>query len=131
MVESAIAGEPTDLPKAYLDRAYSIYQMEDGTVCMIADSGCKRSVAGPKWHARMTQACHDRGLKPQRREVGESSKFGDGDVVYATESYVYPIGIYGARMGKLDVAYIDRDCPGLMSRGALRDGGDHPDQVPG
>ena len=33
-----------------------IYHQDNGDVTMILDSGCRRNVAGPRWHAAMQKA---------------------------------------------------------------------------
>ena len=67
----------------------------------------------------MAFACCELGLKPGEREVKESFIFGDGDVVQTTTAFVYPVGVVG-HAGELDVALVERNCPGLMSRAALK-----------
>eukprot|EP00975_Prorocentrum_lima_P020197 4253408-Prorocentrum_lima.AAC.1 len=65
------------------------------------DTGCRRAVAGPRWHQDMQQSCERNGLEPQRRNVTESFIFGDGDTVLAHEARIYPVGI-GKSSGQLD-----------------------------
>ncbi|MED5528102.1 MAG: hypothetical protein VYC81_05540, partial [Actinomycetota bacterium] len=120
MVSCVAAGHTQGIDAKYLDKTFTVYVSADGDIFMIADTGCKRSVAGPGWHAAMQAACAKVGLRPIDKQVDESFKFGDGDVVFTTLAYIYPVGVYG-KMGKLDVAYIDRDCPGLLSRTALKE----------
>ena len=91
---------------------------DEGHVLIILDSGCKRSVAGPAWHAAMESACAKAGLKPIYKHINETFLFGDGDEVQATTAVEYPVGIYELH-GSLDVALVDRPCPGLMSRKAM------------
>ena len=57
----------------------------------------------------MAQACRERGLKPQQREISKDLKSSDGNVVYATESCVCPVGICSACVGQLHVAYVGGD----------------------
>ena len=55
----------------------------DAEESMIADSGCKRSVAGKKWHKQMRKTLANLGLKPVMREIKERFRFGDGKVLTA------------------------------------------------
>ena len=105
---------------AVLSQEVYTAENDNDNVTMILDSGCRRSVAGEDWHSAMHQACREKGLRPVRRSINESFKFGDGDEVPAGEAYVYPAGVLGHK-GELDVAVVDRSCPGLMSRKAMQD----------
>ena len=91
---------------------------DEGYVIMVLDSGSKRSVAGPAWHDAMAEACRQASLRLVYKRVDEKFLFGDGDEVRATRSVEYLVGIYGLH-GCLDVAMVDRPCPGLMSRRAM------------
>lgn len=85
----------------------------------VPDSGCKRSVAGRRWHVDLRRVLAEKGLRPIRRRISESFRFGDGNVLPASWSYVHLVGIFGAN-GCLDVALADR-CPPLMSSKAMHD----------
>ena len=103
------------------DSAQEVMHVQNGKhVVMIADSGCKRSVAGPTWRDHMRRACEVKGLKPLERVVRESFRFGDGALVPCVTAYTYPAGVFG-HTGMLDVAFVDRSCPGLLSRKAMKD----------
>ena len=56
---------------------------DESYVLVILDSGCKRPVAGPAWHAAMEVACAKAGLKPIYKKINETFLFGDGDEVQA------------------------------------------------
>ena len=88
---------------------------------MIIDSGCKRSVAGRRWHRRMHALLQAQGLKPQRRNIDEVFRFGDGTLVNLSVAFVYPIGVFGTH-GTVDVAMV-RECPPLLSNKALKEPG--------
>ena len=85
---------------------------------MIIDSGCKRSVAGRRWHHRMHVILKAQGLKPRRRDIEETFRFGDGALSRSSCAFVYPIGIYG-RHGTIDVAMV-KECPPLLSNSAMK-----------
>ena len=59
-------------------------------------------------------------MQPVARRIKEVFKFGDGGQVEAVTSYTYPVGV-GGHHGELDVALVNRDCPGLLSRQAMKD----------
>jgi len=75
---------------------------------VIADSGCKRSVAGSQWHQDTKSWLAERGLKPIEEECKDKFRFGDGRVVTAKRSWRYPCGIYGYN-GTLSIAEVSRD----------------------
>eukprot|EP00975_Prorocentrum_lima_P019421 4089350-Prorocentrum_lima.AAC.1 len=66
----------------------------------------------------MQNACTRQSLQPLWREV-ESLMFDDGDTVISEQAFVDLVGVC-RRRGRLDVAYMDRDCPGLLSRTAWK-----------
>ena len=69
------------------DATEKVYNLDDGGVTMVLDSGCRRSVAGPRWHATIQKACSEVGLVPVKRGVNETFKFGDGDGIVAQNAY--------------------------------------------
>ena len=73
---------------------------------MIADSGCKRSVASAKWHRRMRRKLEKHGLQPVRQDTRERFRFGDGRVVKATCKWKYPMGLSG-KHGMVTIAEVD------------------------
>ena len=85
---------------------------------MIVDSGYKRSVAGRRWHRSMRVILQAQGLKPQRREIREVFRFGDGSLSHFSVAYVYPVGIYGTH-GTVDVSMVQQ-CPPLLSNSAMK-----------
>ena len=93
--------------------------MKNDVERMIIDSGCKRSVAGRRWHRRMHALLQAQGLKPLRRKIDEVFRFGDGTLVNSSVAFVYPIGVYGTH-GTVDVAMV-RECPPLLSNKALKE----------
>eukprot|EP00972_Heterocapsa_arctica_P066757 9850881-Heterocapsa_arctica.AAC.1 len=62
---------------------------------MIIDTGCRRSVAGTKWHERMQKHLDKNGMKTVRKDIDEKFRFGDDEVLVAGTAWVYPIGIGG------------------------------------
>ena len=70
---------------------------------MILDSGCRRNVAGPRWHAAMREACAEAGLTPVKREIGETFKCGDGEISAPQDAPVIIAGFgrYGQIVGRL------------------------------
>ena len=87
---------------------------------MIADSGCKRSVAGKMWHDQLRQKLAAEGLQPVKKAIREKFRFGDGRVVKAHTSWTYPTGLYG-RHGQVNVAEVDVECPPLLSVRAMEE----------
>jgi hypothetical protein len=81
---------------------------------VIPDSGCRRSVAGKRWHDEIQERLAARGLRPVEMPCSDLFRFGDGRVVKATRSWKYPVGIYG-RNGVLNMAEVPKDCPPLLS----------------
>ena len=96
-----------------------VVDMKSDVERMIIDSGCKRSVAGRRWHRRMHALLRSQGLKPQKRCIDEVFRFGNGALVNSSVSYVYPIGVYGTH-GTVDVAMV-KECPPLLSNRALKE----------
>ena len=87
---------------------------------VVMDSGCRRSVAGQKWHRKTQRKLQKMGLAPVRRSINEDFRFGDDLCVTATCSWIYPAGLFGAGNGRLDIAEIPIDaCPALISRNCL------------
>ena len=61
---------------------------------VIPDSECRRSVAGKRWHDRMSSTLARKGFTPVKREIEENFKFGDGRVERSTTAWVYvPCGV--------------------------------------
>ena len=55
------------------------------------------------------------------QEVDESFKYGDGEILPAKTSYLYPVGVTG-KNGALDIAEVEKEeAPPLMSRKAMTD----------
>jgi hypothetical protein len=73
---------------------------------LIADSGCKRSVAGASWHKATQEWLAEQGLKPIEEQCTDTFRFGDGRTVAATRSWRYPCGIRGYN-GILSVAEVE------------------------
>ena len=65
-------------------------EMKNDIERMIVDSGCKRSVAGRRWHTRMHLILQAQGLKPQLRAIKEVFRLGDGSLSHSSVAYVYP-----------------------------------------
>ena len=87
---------------------------------MILDNGCQRNVAGKKWHREVQKRLKLLGLKPVRRDVQEDFQFGDDRVETSICSWDYPTGIH-EHNGVLNIAEIESNCPGLMSRETMDD----------
>ena len=84
---------------------YVVDDIKSDVERMITDSGCKRSVAGRRWHRRMHRLLRSQGLKPQRRVIDEVFRFGNGTLVSSSVAFVYPIGVFGTH-GTVDVAMV-------------------------
>ncbi len=89
---------------------------------VILDSGCRRTVAGTRWHEETQAWMRERGLQPVRNECRERFRFGDGRVVPAVCSWTYPCGVYGTN-GMLNVAEVRTDCPPLLSLQSMKEMG--------
>ena len=63
----------------------------------ITGSGCVRSCADTKWHRKMRKKLAQGGLRPVARQVIEELKYGDGELLPATTSYLYPVGMVGEK----------------------------------
>ena len=95
-------------------------EMKNDIERMIVDSGCKRSVAGRRWHRRMHVILYTQGLKPQRRTIKEVFRFGDGLLSHSSSVvYVYPVGIYSTH-GTVGAAMVQQ-CPPLLSNKAMKE----------
>ena len=92
----------------------------DLTENMIADSRCKRIVAGSQWHNDMRKELAKVGPKPIKKDIDEKFRFGDGKVVRASKSWIYPTGMYGQH-GQINVAEVPRQCPPLLSHKAMEE----------
>ena len=68
------------------DGSQETYHSTDLDGKVIPDSGCKRSVAGQKWHRRMKQSLAKEGLQPIEIEIDEQFRFGDGKVLNSKRS---------------------------------------------
>ena len=79
----------------------------------------KNDVERSRWHRRMHALLQEQGLKPQRRQIEEVLRFGDGTLVNSSVAFVYPIGVFGTH-GTVDVAMV-RECPPLLSNKALKE----------
>ena len=98
---------------------YDILSMEATMVPgdMYGDTGCVRSVSGPKGHQQIQecfQAIGVKGIKIERNK--ENFKFGDGKVVRSLYSMTYPCVVQGKLIGSIDIAYVECPCPPLLSR---------------
>ena len=81
---------------------------------MIADSGCKRSVAGKSWHEDTQAWLAEKGLEAVEEPCEDKFRFGDGRLVSAARSWRYPCGIHGYS-GTLSITEVPKDCPPLLS----------------
>ncbi len=55
---------------------------------IIADSGCRRSVANETWHRQLQEYLATQGLQPFKREIDEEFRFGGGDTVRSREAFM-------------------------------------------
>ncbi len=91
------------------------------TTKMIIDTGCRRSVAGTKWHNRMQASLARNGLQAVQKNVNEKFRFGNDAEVEALVVWTYPLCINGT-LGEIEIAQVPvKDCPGLLSQEAARD----------
>ena len=81
---------------------------------MIMDSGCRRNLAGWKWHWQMRTRLADQGLIA--RAINDKFRFGDGK----PRPWLYLAGLFG-QQGAVDVAEVATDCPALLSIRAMED----------
>eukprot|EP00972_Heterocapsa_arctica_P074043 10929633-Heterocapsa_arctica.AAC.1 len=73
---------------------------------MIIDTGCRRSVAGTKWHMR-TQAHLERyGMMAVRKDIDEKFRFGNDVVVPASTAWSYLLCINGT-IGEIEIAHVE------------------------
>jgi hypothetical protein len=86
---------------------------------LVLDLGCRRNVAGPKWHSAMRKVLARSGLKPERLPKTEKFRFGDDRVEESLCAWRYPIGIE-KHNGYLDIAEVRCNCPGLMSDNTMQ-----------
>ena len=87
---------------------------------LIADSGCKRSVAGKSWHEETQAWLAEKGLRAVEEACDDKFRFGDGRLVSATRSWKYPCGIHGYS-GTLTIAEVPKDCPPLLSVAGMKE----------
>ena len=81
---------------------------------LILDVGCKRNVAGSKWHHDMQEMLRTKGLCPIRVDQQEEFVFGSDRVDKSLCAWKYPVGLHG-RTGVVNIAEIESNCPGLLS----------------
>eukprot|EP00971_Amphidinium_carterae_P133818 2650902-Amphidinium_carterae.1 len=86
---------------------------------MVPDTGCKKSVAGVKWHREMRKRLRREGLQPLPVTQDTGFRFGDGREVKSSKSWRYPCAIQG-KVFCLEVAEINEACPPLLSIDAMR-----------
>ena len=96
-----------------------VYTAAEEEKYLILDSGCRRSVAGSKWHHGMYHWLRSQGLKPVIRLVTESFEFGGGEVLSATRSFIYPM-VINDHLVEVDVAEVTGNCPPLLSSSAMK-----------
>ena len=95
----------------------NVVDMATGYIML--DTGCRRSVAGPKWHTAMRSRLQSLGLEPIEKPCKSQFVFGSGASVKAKSRWVYPIAIKG-KPCLLDVAEVPCDCPGLLSKSSIQ-----------
>jgi len=95
----------------------NVVDMATGYIML--DTGCRRSVAGPKWHSAMRTRLQSLGLEPIEKPCKSQFVFGSGASVKAKSRWVYPIAIKG-KPGLIDVAEVPCDCPGLLSKSSMQ-----------
>eukprot|EP00972_Heterocapsa_arctica_P038890 5730697-Heterocapsa_arctica.AAC.1 len=62
---------------------------------MIIDTGCRRSVAGTKWHTRMQLHLARHGLQAVQENIDEEFLFVNDAEVAAQVAWTYPLCING------------------------------------
>ena len=79
------------------------------------DTGCRRCVAGPDEHKKMTAYLFEYGYQPVKIDINEEFIFGDGEVSRARVAWLYPVFLDGVCVGAIDIAEVTVPCPCLFS----------------
>eukprot|EP00971_Amphidinium_carterae_P349931 6491302-Amphidinium_carterae.2 len=85
---------------------------------MVLDTGCKKSVAGVRWHRGMRKKLKQCGLKPASCDLETGFRFGDGREIRSKRTWRYPCLVHGKAF-TIEVAEIHEDCPPLLSVAAM------------
>ncbi len=89
---------------------------------MILDTGCRCTVVGQDWHQMFQSHLKAYGLRGVRRETSDTFRYGNGETVQGTCSWVYHVSIHG-NQGMLDVAEVPVGTPHLASRMLMEESG--------
>ena len=84
-----------------------------GPLAMI-DTGCRRSVAGRKWHQEMQEALRMRNMRCHYRPVHDQFQFGPGTPVTAVRRWTYPVVLGDSIDETLEISEINEDVPALI-----------------
>ena len=86
---------------------------------MLLDCGCRRSVAGRRWHEEFQRFLEaEFALHPKRGTCEEIFRFGNGQTEVSSCFYDYPVAFLG-KAGVLRVSMVETDTPPLFSRSAM------------
>eukprot|EP00971_Amphidinium_carterae_P111535 2208842-Amphidinium_carterae.1 len=91
-----------------------VASLDDSCLNLILDSGCKRSVAGHRWHADAQRKFEQAGVVPLKVPCISHFRFGSDAVVEAQWYWRYPL-VIGERCVILEISEVPSECPGLLS----------------
>ena len=86
---------------------------------MLLDSGCRRSVAGRRWHKAFREHLRrEFGLRPVEGKCKETFRFGNDQTEISHRFWDYPVAFLG-REGVLRVSEVASETPPLFSKSAM------------
>ena len=115
----ASPAEPWVVVPSACQRVDTLYLSASVPTKMIADSGCRHTVAGKQWHQEFQRHLAKQSLQGERDDNDEVFRFGNGHEETSESFWVYPISLFGTT-AVLRVAEVAGDCPPLLSREAMK-----------
>ena len=98
-----------DLHVSFMNETYMV-KLKPGLI--MADTGCKKAVAGSEWHQELQAKMDKEGKGYSSYLIHEYFKFGPGHPIPAVRGWNYNVGINGFNE-EIQIAEIDADVPGL------------------
>ena len=88
----------------------------------VADTGCRTSVGGVRWHQAYQAELRRRGVTWQTVEEKETFQFGSGSPVTSKRAFLYPVALVPGQVDVLRMSEVDgqaASCPGLVGPSEL------------
>ena len=88
----------------------------------VAETGCRTSVGGVRWHQAYQAELRRRGVTWQTVEEKETFQFGSGSPVTSKRAFLYPVALVPGQVDVLRMSEVDgqaASCPGLVGPSEL------------